>query len=136
MTTFESNIITVNSSAEKIFEVLSDLSNLEKVADRLPSERFKDIKFDKDRCTVNVEPVGTIGIEVIDREPPKTIKFVSVQSPIDFNLWIQIKQTSEECSKVRLTIKSELSSFLKPMVEGPLQEALNKLAEMIAIIPF
>ncbi|GAB1359081.1 SRPBCC family protein [Porphyromonadaceae bacterium] len=136
MTTFESNIVTINNKSERIFAMLSDLSNIERVKSRLPQDKFKEITFDSDTCRVSVDPVGTIGIRIIEREPNKTIKFVSDHSPIDFNLWIQLKETDENETKVKVTIKAELSSFMRSMIETPLMEALNKLTDMIAIIPY
>ncbi|MFV0398535.1 MAG: SRPBCC family protein [Bacteroidales bacterium] len=136
MTTFESNIVTINNKSERIFSMLSDLSNIERVKSRLPQDKFKEITFDSDTCRVSVDHVGTIGIRIIEREPNKTIKFVSDHSPIDFNLWIQLKETDENETKVKVTIKAELSSFMRSMIETPLMEALNKLTDMIAIIPY
>lgn len=136
MTSFESNIITIPHKSERIFAMLSDLSNIERVKEKLPVDKFKDIRFDADTCHVTVDPVGAIGIRIIEREPNKTIKFLSDPSPIDFNLWIQLKETGEEETKVKLTIKAEISTFMKTMVETPLQEALNKLADMIAAVPY
>jgi hypothetical protein len=37
---------------------------------------------------------------------------------------------------MKITVKVELNPFIKGMVSKPLQEGLEKMAEMIAQIPF
>lgn len=39
-------------------------------------------------------------------------------------------------SKLRLTIDADVPFFAKGMVEKPLQEALEKIADMMAMIPY
>jgi hypothetical protein len=86
--------------------------------------------------SVNVPPVGSIALQIIEREEPKTIKFESVNSPIAFNLWIQLLPLTEETCKMKLTIKAELNPFIKGMVAKPLQEGLEKMADVIQMIQY
>ena len=75
-------------------------------------------------------------MQIIEREEPKTIKFESVNSPIAFNLWIQLLPLTEETCKMKLTIKAELNPFIKGMVAKPLQEGLEKMADVIQMIQY
>lgn len=135
-TQFHSEIKTINSNAEDIFRMLSDLSNLEKIKDRLPADKVKSLTFDTDSVTVEVDPVGKVGFRIIDREPNITIKFQSESAPIEFFLWIQLKQVGEKDTKIRLTLQAELNMFMKGMVSKPLQEGLNKMAELLTQIAY
>ena len=45
MTKFESGVKVVPASQEAVYEKLSDLSNLEKVKDRLPEDKVKNLSF-------------------------------------------------------------------------------------------
>ncbi len=136
MATFESPIKTIPASQEAVYNKFSNLSNLESIQGRLPEDKIKDFTFDNDSCSFSVSPIGTLGLRVIEREPIKTIKFESEKSPIQFNLWIQLIGTSPNETKVKLTIKAELSPFIKPMVSKPLQDALNKMADMMTMLPY
>jgi hypothetical protein len=136
MATFESPIKVINASQEAVFNRFSNLSNLEAIKDRIPQDKVKDFQFDNDSCSFSVSPIGTLGVRVIEREPYKTIKFESEKSPIQFNLWIQIVKLGENQSKIKLTIKAELSAFVKPLVSGPLQNALDKMADTMAMLPY
>jgi hypothetical protein len=64
------------------------------------------------------------------------VKFETEQSPVPFNLWIQIIPESETSSKMKLTVKAELNPFIKGMVSKPLQEGLEKIAEALAMVHY
>jgi len=136
MTEFVSEIKTIPYNEIDIFEMLSDLSNLERMKDKIPQEKISDFTFDKDSCSFSVNPVGKIKFSIIEREPNKTIKFKADESPIDVTMWIQLKQADENDTKMKLTIKAELNPFIKPMVSKPIQEGINKVADVLAAIPY
>ncbi len=138
MTTIESDITKSPYSDEKIFSILSDLNNLERVKDRIPQDKVKNMTFDRDTFSFEVAdaPIGPISIRIIEREPNKTIKFGSDQSPIAFNLWIQLKSVGENDTRMKLTIKADINMMIKMMVEKPLKQGLDKAAEMLASIPY
>ena len=136
MTEFISEIKTIPYNEADVFEMLSDLSNLERMKDKIPQEKISDFTFDKDSCSLSVNPVGKIKFSIVEREPNKTIKFKADGSPVDVTLWIQLKQVDENDTKMKLTIKAELNPFIKPMVSKPVQEGINKVADILAAIPY
>ena len=133
---FVSEVKAIPFNDERIYAMLSDLSNLERVKDRIPQDKIKDFEFDSDTCSFAVEPVGKIQFKIIDREPNKTIKFATKQSPVPLNLWIQLKQVAENDTRLKLTARADLNPFIKPMVAKPLQEAVDKISTIIASIPY
>lgn len=136
MTEFVSEIKTVPNTEERIYAMLSDLSNLERVRDRIPQDKIKDFEFDSDSCSFAVDPVGKIVFQIVEREPNKTIKFATTNSPIPLFLWIQLKQVAEDDTRMKLTVRAELNAFLKPMVSKPLQEAVDKISTVLASLPY
>lgn len=136
MTKFESGVKVIPASQEAVYEKLSDLNNLEKVKNRLLEDKVKNLSFDADSLTVEVPPVGKITLQIVEKEPCKCIKFATTTSPLPFNLWIQMLPiTATEC-KMKLTIGMELNPFMKAMVQKPLQEGLEKMADMLALIQY
>ena len=113
MTEFVSEIKQIPQNDERIYAMLSDLSNLERIKDRIPQDKIKDFEFDSDSCSFSVSPVGKITFQIVDREPCKTIKFQTTNSPVPL-----------------------LNSFLKPMVSKPLQDALDKISTVLASLPY
>lgn len=136
MTEFVSEVKTIPHDEDRIFTMLSDLSNLERIKDRLPQDKIQDFEFDSDSCSFAVAPVGKITFRIVDREPNKTIKFETTNSPVPLFLWIQLKQVAPEDTKMKMTIKADLNPFIKPMVSKPLQDALDKIAVVIASLPY
>lgn len=136
MTEFVSEVKTIPHDEDRIFTMLSDLSNLERIKDRLPQDKIQDFEFDSDSCSFAVAPVGKITFRIVEREPNKTIKFETTNSPVPLFLWIQLKQVAPEDTKLKITIKADLNPFIKPMVSKPLQDALDKIAVVIASLPY
>ena len=136
MSKFESSIKQIPYPQAAVYRNLSDLSNLEKVRDRIPEDKVKDFSFDKDSVTVNVDPVGLLTLCICEREEPKCIKFETAQSPLPFNLWIQVLPVTETTSKMKVTVKADSPFVLKSMISGPLQDGVEKIADALAQIPY
>ena len=136
MTQFESGIKMIPYSQEQVYAKLSDLNHLEAVKDRIPTDKVQDLQFDADTVSFSVSPVGRLSLHIVNREEPKCIKFEAANSPLPFNLWIQLLPVTENECKMKLTIKAEINMFLKGMVSKPMQDGLEKLADMLAIIPY
>jgi len=125
MTTYESEIKTISSGEEVVFGILSDLKNFESLKEN-PSlkDKAKDIEFDTDSCSFAVEGFGKMGFRIIEREPFKTVKFVSEKAPMEVNVWVQLKQVSENETKMKLTLKADLPMMIKMMVDKKLKEGI------------
>ena len=136
MSKFESSIKQIPYPVENVYRNISDLSNLERVRDRIPEDKLQEFQFDSDSVQVSVAPVGTIKLRIIEREENKCVKFETEQSPIPFNLWIQVLPVSETESKMKVTVKADIPFMLKGMVSGPLQDGVEKIADALAQIPF
>ena len=136
MSTFESSIKQIPYPQSAVYRNLSDLSNLERVRDRVPEDKVKDFTFDRDSVTISVDPVGQITLRICEREEPKCIKFETAQSPLPFNLWIQILPVTDTTSKMKLTLKADIPFMLKGMVSGPLEDGLEKIADSLAQVPY
>lgn len=136
MTEFVSDIKTIPHNEEDIFRVLSDLNKLELVKDQIPQDKIKDFKFDSDTCSFNISPVGEVKFRIIEREANKLVKFKSEDFPFETFLWIQLVQKSENDTKMKITIRSEVNSIMKGMISKPLKEGLDKVSDLIASLPY
>ena len=136
MTKFESSTKQIPYPVEAVYRNTSDLSNLERVRDRIPQDKLQDFQFDSDSVQVSVSPVGTIKLRICDREENKCVKFETEQSPLAFNLWIQVLPVSDTTSKMKVTVQADIPFMLKGMVSGPLQDGVEKIADALSQIPF
>lgn len=136
LSTFESSVKLIEAPQQKVYDMLSDLNNLEKAKDQMPSDKLKDLRFDRDSVSVSVAPLGSLTLRVVEREEPKTIKFETANSPIPFNMWIQLLPASEESTKMKLTVKAELNPFIRGMVSGSIEQGLEKIAEALTMVQY
>lgn len=135
MATFESSVRQIPHSQQAVYNMLSDLSNIDRVKDRIPADKLNDLTFDADSMSIST-PMGAVKLKIVDREEPKYIKFETEQSPLPFNFWIQILPVTDTTCKMKLTIKAELNPFIKGMVSKPLQEGIEKIADALQMINY
>ena len=141
MVQFESGIKQIPFSQERVYNKLSDLNNLNSLHGHLDEIKEKtggkleEMTFDRDSLTVKVQNIG-LTLRIIEREPLKCIKFEGENTPVPLNLWIQILPLGEYTSKMKVTIRAEVNMFMKTMISKPLQEGVEKLADMLSAIPY
>ena len=136
MSKYESSVKNIPYPQERVYVKLEDLNNLEGLKDKLPEDKVKDLTYSRDEATVNVPPLGNVTIRVIEREEPKCIKLEAAGSPIPVTLWIQIIPDGEEASKMRVVADAEVNFMLRAMIEKPLKEGLDKIAEALSMITY
>lgn len=136
MTEYVSQIKKIAYSDETIFRTLSDLSKLEEMKDKLPENQIKDFWCNADSCSFSVAPVGKVTFDIIKREPNKTIKFKAQGLPFEVNAWIQLVSKDENDTRMKLTLRAKLNPFIKPMVNKPLTEGIEKAADMLASLKY
>ena len=141
MVQFESSVKHVPYSQERVYTKLADLNNLASVREKLDAlkeqagGKVEDLSFDQDSLTLKVQGIS-LTLRIIEREPMKCIKFEGDKTPIPLSVWIQILPVSEAEAKMKVTIRAEVNAFMKAMVSKPLQEGVEKLADMLAMIPY
>ena len=152
MAKYESQIKQVPFSQSAVYAKISDLSNLAVIKERIddpniqaqiPAEKIDEVRraVSQMECTTDtlsgpVGPIGNIAVEIVEREPEKCVKFASTSSPVSFKLWIQVLPTSQISSKIKVTIDADLNFFMKQVLAKPLQQGVDKFADMLAMIPY
>lgn len=141
MKRIESNVKHIPYSQESVYSKVSDLSNLRTLIDQIPEDQKQNINLENlectpDRVSTTVSPVGKIELAIVQREPVKCVKMETLQSPIKLIVWIQIVSTGDSSCKIKLTVDADLNIFMAKMVEKPMTEAVEKLADTLAVLPY
>lgn len=152
MAKYESQIKQVPFSQSAVYAKLSDLTNLAvikeriddpNVQDKIPADKIEEVRnavnqmeFTTDTVSAPAGPIGTIAVQIVDREPEKCVKFTSTNSPVSFKLWVQVLPTGDTSSKLKVTIDADLNFFMKQMVGSHLEKGVDKFADMLAMIPY
>lgn len=161
MDKYESTVKVISAPIEAVYAKLSDLSRLEAVkeriddpnfeqllrtqvpADKMPSaeqleklrEGIRSMQLTPDSVTGQAGPLGTVTLQIVERQEPKLIKFELQGAPIQGNLWIQLLP-SNLGTAMKVTIGAELNFFIRKMVESKLKQGAEGLAQMLAAIPY
>lgn len=135
MTDFESSIQHIPYPAERIFAKLSDMSNLEALGSMLGG-KVKEFTCDRDFCSFNVDPLGSVSIRISERDPFKRIKLVSEHSPVDFIGWIEMAEDTMDATRFKLTLRIDLPFFLEAMVSSKIKDGIEKAAHALAGISY
>ena len=136
MSQYESSVKCIPYSQDRVYAKLEDLNNIEGIKDNLPQDKIKDLTYSRDEASVNIPPIGNVTLRVIDREEPKCIKLEMAGSPIPVFIWIQIIPDGDNASKMRVVAKAEINFMLKAMIEKPLKDGLEKIAEALSLIVY
>ena len=129
MTTIESQRVVVNAPQPEVFEFLSDLNNYKVL---FPEDRISDWEATETSCQFKIQGTATIAL-VFDKSTPNSeINLVSGEkSPFPFTLNIYLEEPEDSQTKGWLVFNGEMNMMLKMMVEKPLTNLFNYMAEQV-----
>ena len=125
MLKFESRIGKVSVGSKKIFVFITDMRNFRQI---LPGKSITEWKADSDSCSFKVSPVGKAHLKIIDSDPDNFVKYAGDGlNNTQFFLWVQLKEVSENDTRVKITLKADLNPMIKTVASGPIKDFLEKL---------
>ena len=160
MTKYESSVKHIVSPVGNVYGKLSDLTNLEAIkknaenpelrdrilqqaADKVKPEqldqlveRLKQMEFTADTVSLDAGPIGRLTLRIIEREEPKLVKFALEGAPMQANLWLQMLPEGDGHCAMKATLGADLNFFLKQMLNSKLKDGVDRLADMLAMIPY
>lgn len=130
MTKIESQKVTVNGSAEEVFEFVNDLNHFEQL---LPPDRIENWRSDNDSCRFKIKNVSEIGFRKKTADAPGYLQLESDESaPFPFTINIYIDSISPEKCEARQIVEADINPFLKMMVEKPLTNLFDYIARRLS----
>ncbi len=134
MSKIESRIGIIKETDKRIFLFLSDFKNFQ---DLIPADRINNFESSGENCSFSVEGIGHIGLRIIEKDPNKLIKIVSDgKTPIDFQLWIQIKEAEQGDSRMKVIIEPKVNPMMMGMVKNPLKSFVDSLIDQAEKISY
>ena len=123
MTTFKSPEVLVNISAEDLFNKISDLNNLKNI---MPHE-IEDFKSTKNTCSFKMSGMPELALKISEKIEFSKIILSATESTVAFSLTCFITDKDKQC-QARLEVNAELNMMMSMMVEKPITQFLNVLA--------
>ena len=161
MEKYTSSVHTAYAPTDRVFAKLSDLNNMQQVqervndpnfeselrarisADKMPDaeqlqkirEAISGMTFTADSVTIPAGPLGTVTLQVVEREPDKLVKFAVLGAPVQSNVWIQLLPSAAGTA-MKVTVGAEMNFFIRKMVESKLKQAPDGIAQVLCAIPY
>lgn len=131
MTTIESKQVRIARPASELHAFLTDMNNFQQL---LPQDRISDWKSDGRSCSFKVQGAATIGLELAGGEAPGHLVLKATErSPFPFTLDVFLKEEGGVTTAWQ-EFKGEINPFIKMMVEKPLKNLFDHLADRMAAI--
>lgn len=130
MDKFVSKVSAAQCPASFIYNRFESLENFSRL---MEADEITDVVATRDMATMNIKGIGPVGVQVVDREPNKTLKFSDVErKPIAYTFWLQLVEVNERDTRIRLTLHAKLPFMLRMMLKKKIQKGLDQMAERIA----
>ncbi|MBO5268969.1 MAG: hypothetical protein J6B13_09465 [Muribaculaceae bacterium] len=133
MATFTSKPAIVEASAQAVADKFADLSRLQELIDKMPAEdraKVGEVSFTTDSIVMKTPQVGEITLKVVERTPAKVV-FTALGSPVPMHLAVNIRPESDDKSEIVTAMDVEIPAFLKAMVGGTMQKAVDQFGQLM-----
>ena len=133
MATFTSKPVIINKAAEEVADKFSDLSRMQDVLNQLSDEergKIGDIELTRDKIIIRTQQVGEISFVVSERSAQRIV-MDAVGSPVPLKLLIDLKSIEAEKTELATTMDVEIPIFLKAMVGGAMQKAVDQFGQLM-----
>ncbi|MDL2230760.1 polyketide cyclase [Alistipes sp. OttesenSCG-928-L06] len=126
---YESKQVRINRPDYMIYNLLSDFNNFTPMLEG----KVDNWRTDGDSCSFTVKGF-TLSIRMVEKTPCSCIKIGGDEgSPFEFFFWIQLANVAPYDTRMKLTLHANLNMMMKMMLGKKLQEAMNTIADQIAM---
>ena len=131
MTTLESKKVAIGKPAQELYTFLQDMNNFKQL---LPEGRISEWQSDGKSCSFKVQGAATIGLELAGGTEPSLLQLKATErSPFPFTLDVHLEESAGSTSAWQV-FRAELNPFIKMMVEKPLQNLFDHIADRMKAI--
>lgn len=134
MSVYSSKPVTVERSAESLYEQFSDLSRFQEILDKLPEDqraKIGEVHFGNDSLSIATPQVGEIKFVVKERHAPDRIVFGTAASPVPLALTANFKPLGPDSTEVSAVIDIEIPAIMRAFVGPKMQQAADQMGDLI-----
>jgi len=124
----ESPTVTVNKTAEEVFEFLLKVENFEKI---MPESKQKFEKISDSRFLFQLKGMPELVLDQKGNTPSKQVVLGAASDKLPFSLVADIDTTEDGKSTAKLTFTGEFNAMMAMMIKKPIQNFINTLSENI-----
>ncbi|MDD2673310.1 MAG: SRPBCC family protein [Flavobacterium sp.] len=121
----ESPKVTVQKSAQELFDLLSDVKNFEKL---MPENIAKFEVIGDDAFIFGLKGMPEIKLKMKEKVAPSKIVLGAASDKLPFTLVANIDAVSETLSDVKLDFEGDFNPMMAMMIKGPIGKFIETLA--------
>jgi carbon monoxide dehydrogenase subunit G len=122
----ESEKAEIHKPASEVFSFLSNFNNFQK----LMPEQVTNWKSTEEECSFTISGMAAIGMKITEKIPDSLLKISSNgKVPFDFTLGIHLSEDNPGKTTGQIIFESDLNPMMAMMVEKPLKNFFNILAD-------
>ncbi|CAM3510306.1 MULTISPECIES: SRPBCC family protein [Flavobacterium] len=121
----ESPKVTVQKSAQDLFDQLTDVKNFEKL---MPDNIAKFEVTGEDAFIFGLKGMPEIKLKMKEKTAPNKIVLGAASDKLPFTLTSNIDSVSDSESAVQLFFEGEFNAMMAMMVKGPISKFIETLA--------
>ena len=122
----ESQKVTLEKSAQYLFDALSDVKNFEKL---MPENIAKFEVIGDDAFIFGLKGMPEIKLKMKEKVATEKIILGAASDKLPFTLTANIENISENSSAVKLDFEGEFNAMMAMMIKGPIGKFLETLAD-------
>lgn len=121
----ESPKVTVQKSAQDLFDLLTDVRNFEKL---MPDNIAKFEVIGEDAFIFGLKGMPEIKLKMKEKVAPNKIVLGAASDKLPFTLVSNIDSVSDSESAVQLQFEGEFNAMMAMMIKGPISKFIETLA--------
>ena len=121
----ESPKVTVEKSAQDLFDQLSDVKNFEKL---MPDNIAKFEITGEDAFIFGLKGMPEIKLKMKEKTAPNKLVLGAASDKLPFTLIANIESITDQSSAVQLNFEGEFNAMMAMMVKGPISKFIETLA--------
>lgn len=121
----ESTKVTVEKSAQYLFEALSDVKNFEKL---MPENIAKFEVLGDDIFNFGLKGMPEIKLKMKEKIPHSKVVLNAASDKLPFSLIANIETLTDSSSAVKLDFEGEFNPMMAMMIKGPISNFIETLA--------
>ncbi len=121
----ESPKVTVQKSAQDLFDLLADVKNFEKL---MPENIAKFEVIGEDAFIFGLKGMPEIKLKMKEKTAPNKIVLGAASDKLPFTLVSNIDVVSDSSSEVQLLFEGEFNAMMAMMIKGPISKFIETLA--------
>ncbi|NND93354.1 MAG: hypothetical protein HKN45_00700 [Flavobacteriales bacterium] len=127
MTIIESKKVQLDAKPEVVVNYAKDLNNFQFL---LPKDRISDFESDGKSCSFKIQGLSKIGLTV-EEVKEDLIVLRSTESPFSFSIDVHIDEQNGGGVEAYQKVNLDLNPMMKMMVEKPLRNLFDHIADRL-----